>query len=1428
MLAPTNVYHELKDFTVPIATESLVSLLQYPNRQFIECAYQEFFRRSPDSAGLAYYMHRLEEGAGRIQILFELFTSPECSTFDVNLPGLREQFLRASLVSLPDDGQENVSNNIELVAVAEKLLKNDDASFVEAAFETYLKRPADSESLLFYTARLRHGVSKVQILDEIIASPEYQSLEKRREDQSQIKADRRVITNIEEMHRTSGPGPANDLTELMQHNGRDFVDCAYLTLLKRLPDSDGLDEYLSRLLSGDAKIQILREISRSDEGREKRVELPGLQTAATRYAQTQIPIVGGLYARFFATEKNSPDARRLRALEQKNFERFQAICTQIDRAEQRIVGETVLLDEHTNARLNQIEEITARSQQLSLSTSHTNKRFDQLEQSIANLQQASLSGAVRESRFDRLEKMLFELQQTCLFIEQLPSRYATKAEYNASKLVQAEAAAPITTFFTICSKNFTAYTKTLFNSIKLHHPNAEMFMFLCDGIDSGYDPTQLPFKTVSLADLDIPDVRGMAERYNITEFNTSIKPYAFSYLFKKLGKQQVIYLDPDIILTSPLTEVMEEFARGTECLLTPHILGPAEKVEVSDNKMLLFGIYNLGFIGLRNTPCVTRVVEWWGRRLEHECVIDLPNGLFVDQKWADLLPAFIGRTTVLHHPGYNVAYWNLSQRTVELVNGVWYSNRQPLRFVHFSGNKLDDPQVLSRHAGSFNRENIGDLKYLLDSYREAVYANGHAAYLQLPYSFSWNGASGINLHTPAPVAGTTELASRVSTRASAPQWLPRLLLIDWSTPRPDRDAGSVTAFYLLKTYVDLGYDVTFIPSDLQYLGRYTEAVEALGVTCLHKEQIGTVKSHLQQAGTAYQIVLICRAPVAALYLPDIRAFAPHAKIILNTSDLHYLRDEREAEIEGDPEKVAAAARAKQWELDILSDCDITIVMSTVERNILRRERPNLSVKLIPLMFVETPPDCPSFERRADILFIGGFPHAPNVDAVIYFCTEIFPLVQKQLPNVTFHIVGNEPPDKVKALAKLRGVVVHGYVEDVEPLFRRCRVSVAPLRYGAGIKGKIGTSLSFGVPVVATSIAVEGMEVQAGKHVLVEDSPQFFADAIASVYDSQELWTRMSAHGRDQMLQVYSPAAGRQRIDLLMRDVVQQNKHWSLYSLRSFAEYCALIKVIGDDILTRRRVESALIKHESANFFVEGFCAVCGSESTFNTSFMYSYELAEDAKPIPNWREHLDCVKCGFTNRIRAALHILYSRMRPPVSADIYITEESTRLFQVLRAQFPKLVGSEYLGDQVQLGARKNGLRNEDLTKLTFADESFDFVLSFDVMEHVSDDIAALREVFRCLKPGGTFLFAAPFSKDRQTKVVRAVLQHDGTIEHILPAEYHGNPVDHENGALCFRYFAWDLVSDMKAVGFQDPQILHYWSRDYAYFGVEQFIFIGRK
>ena len=219
--------------------------------------------------------------------------------------------------------------------------------------------------------------------------------------------------------------------------------------------------------------------------------------------------------------------------------------------------------------------------------------------------------------------------------------------------------------------------------------------------------------------------------------------------------------------------------------------------------------------------------------------------------------------------------------------------------------------------------------------------------------------------------------------------------------------------------------------------------------------------------------------------------------------------------------------------------------------------------------------------------------------------------------------------------------------------------------------------------------------------------------------------------------------------------------------------------------------------------------------------------------MPNWREHLDCRRCGFMNRMRAIVHLLELRVRPDPGADMYLTEQTTELYRWLRTRYPRLEGSEYLGDRVPRGEVLDGIRNEDLTATTWPDARFDVVLSLDVLEHVPSSAAAFAECFRILRPGGALVWAAPFAFDddgrmRDANVIRAYIDADGALVHLTEPEYHGNPVDPENGALCFQYFGFEVLDQLQAAGFERPELVFYWSRAMAYLGREQVLCIARK
>jgi glycosyltransferase involved in cell wall biosynthesis len=233
--------------------------------------------------------------------------------------------------------------------------------------------------------------------------------------------------------------------------------------------------------------------------------------------------------------------------------------------------------------------------------------------------------------------------------------------------------------------------------------------------------------------------------------------------------------------------------------------------------------------------------------------------------------------------------------------------------------------------------------------------------------------------------------------------------------------------------------------------------------------------------------------------------------VFNTVDLHFLREEREARLFPDPQRLVSAAKTRDREEFLIHRSDATIVVSAVERTLLMSAVPGAYVVVLPLARTERSSRSGIAERR-DIGFIGSFDHMPNVDAVRHFLGDIWPLVRQRLPGCRFSIIGSRLPEAVLQDAP-DDVEYLGHMPDIVPWFDRLRVSVAPLRYGAGMKGKVLSSLAAGVPCVCTPIAVEGMALTAGRDILVADTPEVFAETVVSVYQDDELWARLSEVGQ---------------------------------------------------------------------------------------------------------------------------------------------------------------------------------------------------------------------------------------------------------------------------------------------------------------------------
>lgn len=261
---------------------------------------------------------------------------------------------------------------------------------------------------------------------------------------------------------------------------------------------------------------------------------------------------------------------------------------------------------------------------------------------------------------------------------------------------------------------------------------------------------------------------------------------------------------------------------------------------------------------------------------------------------------------------------------------------------------------------------------------------------------------------------------------------------------------------------------------------------------------------------------------------------------------------------------------------------------------------------------------------------------------------------------------------------------------------------------------------------------------------------------------------------------------------------------------------------------RRAIELKLIG-PGDTFTHEGYCYVCNAPTTFVSDFLYSDGSMQEGKRIPNWRERVTCQGCQLNNRIRGCIHFLEQNLGCTPQSSIYISEQATPLYKYLKDNYTNLVGSEYFGARIPLGTTDSatGYRNESVTQLTFADASLDFMLSFDVFEHVPDYQAALRECYRCLKPGGKLLFTVPFNKGATLTEIRARVDESGTIEHLLEPIYHGDPIN-TDGCLCFYTFGWDMLVRLRELGFKNAQAHVYWSREFAYLGHESILLSAER
>jgi GT2 family glycosyltransferase/SAM-dependent methyltransferase/glycosyltransferase involved in cell wall biosynthesis len=398
-------------------------------------------------------------------------------------------------------------------------------------------------------------------------------------------------------------------------------------------------------------------------------------------------------------------------------------------------------------------------------------------------------------------------------------------------------------------------------------------------------------------------------------------------------------------------------------------------------------------------------------------------------------------------------------------------------------------------------------------------AKRHQALNRPRFADKWQA----QLATQMQAVASPEAVREASDRSRAP----RVLVVDHRVPFPDRDAGSLRMLHMVRSFVQLGNRVTFIPDNLQAPAPYTRMLQKLGVEVICGA--ADVGQEIASIAAQLRLAVLSRPVIAPRFLDVIRERAPDVAIAYDTVDLHFLREERRAAL-GQP-CAAKAASLRELELGLVRGCDVTITVSEEERDVLASLVPGARIVVVPVVN-EIVEDIAPPARRSGVLFVGSFEHPPNADATIALVRSVMPLVWGELGPVEVRIVGPHPPASVRELAG-PDVEILGWVEDIAPLYQQARVMVAPLRYGAGMKGKVTQSLAAGLPVVTTPIGAEGLGAVDGLDLMIAEQPVELAERIVRLIREDELWRELSAAGLQLAGRVASPAVMCERLEGLL-------------------------------------------------------------------------------------------------------------------------------------------------------------------------------------------------------------------------------------------------------------------------------------------------------
>ncbi|MDD2889873.1 MAG: glycosyltransferase [bacterium] len=464
----------------------------------------------------------------------------------------------------------------------------------------------------------------------------------------------------------------------------------------------------------------------------------------------------------------------------------------------------------------------------------------------------------------------------------------------------------------------------------------------------------------------------------------------------------------------------------------------------------------------------------------------------------------------------------------------------------------------------------------------------------------------------------------------------QILIIAEYPPWYDASSGGLRLYQkinILKKY----YDVVFIVEDLLGYEKYVDKLEELDVAVFHcdlKRHVSGIYDPLFPEGiqalltfNKFKLVSLEFYNVADRWIDFIRKFSPQSVTLLDSHDVHFMRELRKAEIAGVPSLFRKAAYNKIKELATYEKMDVVTTVCETDREALLTESPNLDIRILPNTH-KIAEDVPGRENRKDILFVGGFLHTPNVDAVLYFCKEIFPLIKKKLPDIKFFIVGNAPPPEVRVYES-EDIIVTGYVPDTKIYLDSCCISVAPLTYGAGMKGKVTEALANGIPVVTTSIGAEGIGIENGKHALIADTPESFAENIIKLYNDKELWEKLSCNGKALIKDNYSVEMVEKRLVQLGNTLPEPKEKYPERFKVSYGssllshllnELTIIFIVTEDNEVSKVSIENLLINSDdkSSDILIATKSEKIARELERDSKFYIKYENEQELDNITNY------------------------------------------------------------------------------------------------------------------------------------------------------------------------------------------------------------------